>query len=214
MSIVAPGASAVVACGDDSSSTNTKPGTRLQSMQKQLTGATYKLSSAINVDAKYYVDGLAKTLKAELSIISSSIKVLSSNPNNSLNLTPYINKAISNAKANLGSPTINPGPLNNIALNFSTTNKLAITKNNVNDFILTVHPFSVTDSIKTQSITTNLSLTLSPNDKYGSSIVNDYRYNHKFVNYTTANGLGSNDVNDVASVNNGQHNICWDQKWT
>ena len=155
-------------------------------------------SKKIKVDAKYYVDALAKTLKPELDSISSTISYAASNNiNNTLDITSEINTARTKANQNAKVKSDN---IDHINLSFKGTNNLKVENDN-GTYTLTVFPSFINSSSSQQTLTTTLSLTLSSSNKYTQSITNTYNIAKGFKAYRA--GLGNGYVQSVYGSNDG-----------
>ena len=156
--------------------------------------------------ASYYVDALAKTLKAELDSISSDVTSTAaktsttSAPQSTLDITPQVTKAINDAKKVAVS---NPSAIDKIVLSFKGTSNLKVEKNSENKYILTAYPGYYTNSSEQQTLTTTLSLSLSSKNKNTQTITNTYTIANGFKMYqfyvTDLPGCGP-----LKQTNNGQ----------
>ena len=155
------------------------------------------LTPATKVDAEYYVNALAGTLKTELDSIADQV-VATAAGNNTLNITSVINTAKSEAKK---IATFNPDNIDNINLAFNGTGNLKVEKNN-DTYTLTVFPSFINSSSTEQTLTTTLSLTFG-NNTDTQAITNTYNIVKGFKNYTTSAGLGNNQVNSIYVSNDG-----------
>ena len=158
--------------------------------------AIAKLTPA-TTSAKYWVDALAGTLKAEFDSIASDVTSTAAG-NNTLDITTQINTAIAKAK-NIA--TDDPSNIDKIMLTFSGTGNINVVKNSDNKYILTVYPSFVNSRSANQTLTTTLSLTLSDSNKNTQTITNTYDVAKGFKNYT--DGLTSNDVRSIFPYSDG-----------
>ena len=188
-------------CGSKGNGNKTIDATKINDNARQLTPAStltpalYKLSPA-TINAKYWVDALAGTLKTELDSISANVATAATG-NNTLDITSQINKAIADAKK---IATDTPGNIDNIKLSFSGNGNLKVEKNN-DTYTLIVYPSFITANSDEQTLTTTLSLTLSATAKNTQTITNNYDIAKGFKNY--AADLGNNDVNSVYASSDG-----------
>ena len=146
--------------------------------------------------AKYYVDALAKTLKAELNKISGQV-VLASGNSNMLDITSDINAAKTNAKKIAKNM---PNNIDNIALAFNGTSNLKVEKNSENKYILMVYPSFINSNSAEQTLMVTLSLTFQ-GKKNTQTITNGYDIPKGFKNYSM--GLASQSVNSVYPSSDG-----------
>ena len=153
------------------------------------------LTPAFTVDAEYYINALAGTLKTELDSISANV-VSAATGNNTLDITSQINTAKAEAKK---IATNIPGNIDNISLTFNETGNLKVKENN-DTYTLMVYPTFINNNSTQQTLTTTLSLTFDDNTDT-RSIENTYDIAKGFKNYTT--GLGSMDVNSVYATSDG-----------
>ena len=156
--------------------------------------------------ASYYVDALAKTLKAELNSIASDVTSTAakasttSAPQSTLDITPQVTKAINDAKKIAVS---NPSAIDKIVLSFKGTSNLKVEKNSENKYILTAYPGYYTNISEQQMLTTTLSLSLSSKNKNTQTITNTYTIANGFKMYNFPT-TGTPGTYGIAQTNNGQ----------
>ena len=173
------------------------PATKINDNAGQLTPFS-TLTPATTVDAEYYVDALAGTLKTALDGIADQVVATATTSTNTLNITSVINTAKTEAKK---IATVDPDNIDNINLAFNGTGNLKVEKNN-DTYTLTIYPSFINSDSAEQTLTTTLSLTFDSNTDT-QAITNTYDVAKGFKNYTTSDGLGNNIVRSISASSDG-----------